>query len=241
MVNGSPSPLGVASAGVQGLVAISPVRAIQHSRVGAETPGRSSGCRPPAAAGHPADRPGRRARPRDPERLVPLPDRRRGRRGRVWDGRRDRDGVRLVPAVRRVVRRAALHDDRRRPGGVAEPAVVPVRRDRHRAPCRAADRAGQRRRPERPRIPGAVPDQPDPGDRHEHGRRAAGHRRGARRRDPDGSGLDRARRDRSRSRGRRHGRWSASSAEDQRRPDTDSGRPAGTLGQGASLDRAPDG
>ena len=79
-------------------------------------------------------------------------------------GARDRGGGRLLPAVRRPVRRAAIHPRRRRPGGVAEPAPAAVRRHRHRSPGGAPGRAGQRRDPAGRRIARAVPDQPDAHD-----------------------------------------------------------------------------
>ena len=145
----------------------------------------------PAAAGDAAHRPRRGPSARDRRRVAALPHRGGRDRGRVRDGRRDRGRVRLVPAVRRPVRRAALHAGRRRSGGVAEPAPAAVRRHRHRSPGGAPGRARERRDPARRGVARAVPHQPHAGDRDERGGRPAGHRRGPPGRDPDGPHLAR--------------------------------------------------
>ena len=127
-----------------------------------------------AAAGDPPHRPRRGSSAGGRRRVTAVPHRGRRDRDRVRDGRRDRRRVRLVPALRRAVRRAALHARGRRSGGVAQPAPAVVRGDRHRSPGGAAGRARQRRDAAGRGVAGPVPDQPHAGDGDERGGRPAG-------------------------------------------------------------------
>ena len=167
----------------------------------------------------------------------------RGRRHRLrqLDGGGDLD--RLVPAVRLLLRAAALHVLDRRAGGVARPAALPRRGDRHRPVERVAAATPPRGRAAQRRGPRHVRHEP----RHRHGRdrpgggAAAGRPSGPR--GGDGPRLDRPGRFHSRGAGRR--RHAAERAASVRSLPLDApfglGRGPTQLGQGARDGRRPSG